>query len=761
MKKMLFALCFLPFCLSAQTTAQTTCSWSGNGLSPNSRVRTLNLFINIIYDVHPEQEPLPEDNGIWDRAGHEGINNEAIPSYLLDTTMLNTVYIPGALTGCITLVYGESSFDSLQITGDFAVVNIRESRVLENQDPHDYFYYTGIVTCQEIISAAIRHINGQGGLQTLYGHNCGWQYGFSNARKPRFVFPDDGTAFIQVFFRNLTENFGNYVIGQGGGSSFHRDSILMGDTLFPFSGNGTVQCVGNVDLGQDPTSVVCHEIAHSLFGGNGFHTSGGNHRGSCERMPFLTVQGGYGLMGCINSSLVCCNGYERWRMHWKHPDAPDYITARDSSNSFHLVSDISRAEGSQTFRLRDFVTYGDAVRIRLPYTDSSVCSNQYIWLENHKIGQNGRLDFMQYGRQPCCGHPAGAAGIYAYYQIGRDTLCDTLARFHSLSYLHNPDERDNLRQIPAEGFHDYTLVTDSAHPYRIPCLDGLHHYHLVQVAENPFNGYSDLERQFHPAADDDTLLLRQERIPWRKVAGSDTTDLPFHGDNADAFSTAAHLNMGTNPSTCNAKAYYNYLLGNGQSDYVSNRDNPRNVRHTWLSGLGITMEPLPDGDFMVRVRWDDYDISNDAIWTGQVMLLEEARLTRGRRITLTQNRTPEQPFRDSTSGEFAPVSRLRCLPGSRFRMEAHSSLLLDSRSCVLLDSGSRFEMGDSAEVRIGAGCFFEVSKGANLKLGRHARMVVEKGGTLVVEGIRYSGGTYFVRYRSRNGVQTLKFVKVQ
>ena len=150
---------------------------------------------------------------------------------------------------------------------------------------------------------------------------------------------------------------------------------------------GTTQCVGNADIGKNPTSIVCHEISHKLFGGNEFHTSGGNHRGSMELMPFLNIQDGYGLMGCANSSLVGCNGYERWRMHWRHPDAPDYITARDSTNSSHLISDISRADGNRTFRLRDFVTYGDAVRIRLPYTDSSACANQYIWLENHKVGQ--------------------------------------------------------------------------------------------------------------------------------------------------------------------------------------------------------------------------------------------------------------------------------------------------------------------------------------------------------------------------------------
>ena len=466
-------------------------------------------------------------------------------------------------------------------------------------------------------------------------------------------------------------------------------------------------------------------------------------------------------MGCINSSLVCCNGYERWRMHWKHPDAPDYITARDSTNISHLVSDISRADGNRTFRLRDFVTYGDAVRIRLPYTDSSVCSNQYIWLENHKIGQNNKVDFFQHSNVPGSGRPAGTAGVYAYYQIGRDTLTDTLSGKHATFFRH-PDERDNLRQIPAEGFHDYTLVVDSAHPYLFKCVDDQARCHYnVQGKENPFNGYSDLERQFHPDADADTLLLRHEFVPLRKVVGRDTVDLAFLGDNADAFSSPTHINMGTNPSTCNAKVYYNYLIGGGHSDYVSNWNNPRNVRHTWLSGLGITIVPLPDRDFLVRIRWDDYNITNDVIWTGRVMLREEANLTRGHRITLTQNRMPEQPFRDSVSGEFAPVSRLRCLPGSVFRMGPQSLLILESKSSVLLDSGSTFVVGDSAEVHVGAGCTFEASRGATIRLGRHARIVVEDGGTLIGAGRRYGYGTYFVRYRSKNGVQTLKFVKVE
>ncbi len=101
MKKLffLFLLC-LPFCLQAQDPYNPTVptitekhSWDGCGLKPNAKIRMLNIFINIIYDVHPERNPCPDNDGSWINAEHEGINNEAIPTYLLDTTFMNTVYI--------------------------------------------------------------------------------------------------------------------------------------------------------------------------------------------------------------------------------------------------------------------------------------------------------------------------------------------------------------------------------------------------------------------------------------------------------------------------------------------------------------------------------------------------------------------------------------------------------------------------------------------------------------------------------------------
>lgn len=714
MKKRIFFLLFLPLVLYGQSGVYH--SWDGISLKPDAKIRTLNLFINIIYDVYPGDDPLSGDRrSCWPSAFTEGINNEAVPSYLRNFTFLDTGYNRNHLRGCMTRLYGESSFNALQLTGDFTVINLKESRILAFTD--GYFDVDGI------LATALDYLNVRG-LRTLYGHDRAEDYGIVDGRSD--------ASLIQVFFRNITWNNGGLSSGQG----YSRDAgafgpLKIGKKTYTVIGKSTLQCVGNTDIGINPTGIVCHEVSHMLFGSNAFHTSGGNHRGSSEQMPFLTLQGGYGLMGCANSSLVCCNAYERWRMHWKHPSAPDYITARDSADNTFLSSDVSHADGNRTFRLRDFITTGDAVRIRLPYKGSEACSNQYIWLENHQIGSNGKLDYLQYSNDFTC-RPQGTSGIYAYYQVGRDVLTG------SRGAVWFKDERDNLRQIPAEGYYNYRYERMAAgQTYNLSCVNYAEHdgFH-VREAENPFNGYSDLELQFHPGADDSVLTRACEQVIWRKVVdGRNNDSLAFLGDGRDAFFTSRHLNMGTNPSTCNARTYYNSLFENGRSDYAVNRNNPRNERTTWLSGLGITMEPQPDGDFIVRIRWDDYDICNDANWTGRIVLREKAVLTRGHCILLTRNLTPEQPYRDKNSGCFAPASLLFCADTSTFVLQPKSRLVLEKQSRVQLEDGCTFVMEEGAEVRIGTGCVFEAGPGAGLHLDRNARITVEAGGELRLPGL--------------------------
>ena len=682
--------------------AQTRYSWEGYGIAPNQKFRALTLFVNIIYDINPDRNYV-ESSEFWPIATREGINNAPRPTYMLE--LLDTIYNPQNLRGTMTRIYGESSFDALQITGDFMVVNIKESSILAK----------GNFGSRNIIHAVIDQINRNGGLKAIYQHNNIEDYALPG---------ESSIFFAQFLVRNISQSYGGSSIGSGlvSPTLLKGEKLLINGTEYPFSGRGSFQCVGNSNVGINPTSILMHELSHLLFGGNEFHTTGGNHRGSGNIfMPFISIQGGYGLMGSNGSSLVCCNGYERWRMHWKHPEAIDFISAHDANNQQSIPSDITRENGNCSFTLRDFITTGDVIRIKLPYKDSENSSNQYIWLENHQVGKNNKLDFMQFSENDC--RPKGSAGIYAYYQVGRDDL--------SRSDMH---ERDNLRAIPAEGFWNYALVVDTAAPYQYQCINwGTYNYHHRREDANPFGGYHDMEEFFTPDDNAKKLTLNHRKHTWRiEKNGRYWDNLPSYGDDSDAFSQHTKLNMGTNPSTCNTRTYYNYLSYSGASN--STRMADKNTTITYLSGLSIEMVPQENGTFLVHIRWDDYNITNSAIWTGNISLRERAVLTQGNSLTITQNLTPAQFDRDIESGYFAPTSRWVCEAGSDFLQEAGSVVSIEEKSVLEIDSNAQFTLTEGATLRIKRGSTLQLNEGATLTLSSGSKLIVNAGATLIDNG---------------------------
>jgi len=710
MKRILLILCLLPSILLAQEVN----SWDGCGIKPTSNFRVLNIFINVVYDVHPKRNPNPTGN-FWPAvlySRQEGVNNTAIPTYLSD--FMDTGYNANHLHGTLTRIFGESSLDSLQMTGDFVVVNVCESRVLaDTHEPDKSFASDAQFGYARIIKVAIDLINAKGGLQTIYRHNRIEDYDYEH--KHQFF-------FTNILIRNITKNYGGLNKGSGIGS-IPRYGIKIGDSTYLLN-KGTLQCVGTDDISTNPTSVIIHEISHNLFGNNDFHASGGNHRAMAGAMTFLAIQGGYGLMGAAASSLVSCNGYERWRMHWKNPDAPDFISARDLSNSRYLLSDISKDNGPQTFLLRDFVTYGDVIRIQLPYKVSDAASNQYIWLENHQIGNNNKLDFMQYANTSNC-RPYGKPGIYAYYQVGRDVFSGTRKEvFFS-------NERDNLKIIPAEGFWDYELLSDTLNPYNMRCITyEPHTYTILRTSSNAFCGTQDQSSMLFPAPGATSLKTSDEYALWRKQIGSQVIDsLACLGDNRDAFSGHTTLSMSSNPSTCNTIVHYsnNYGSANIRACYT-----PRNNETIFLSGLSIEITPVQDHNYQVDIRWDSYDITQDVRWTGNVVLKEKAVLTEGHKVVLAQNVTPIQTTLDDESGYFSTVTHFRCEANSQFIQERGTSLVLTEKSTLALDSASTYELNDNAQIIIEKNCTMTISPAARLMMSDNALIVIERGGSLIL-----------------------------
>lgn len=719
MKKILS--CIVALLIFIVTYSQRN-SWDGWSINPTSHFNCLNIFINIIYDISdPNNSNFPTSIAWRADTINEGIN-KCQPTYLLN--YMDTIYNSNNLHGLITRVYGESSFNNLQICGDFVVVNIKESTIIgPNNNQFNY---------NNIINAVVTYINNSGGLSTIYNHNNIQYYDYENNGK---IF------FTNILIRNITKEYGGINEGSGYGSTgIPSTTKILVDGVERNFNHGTRQCIGSGNISRNPKNIFVHEIAHSFFGSNAFHTSGGNHRGSSEPMPFLSIQGGYGLMGNSGSSLVSCNGYERWRMHWRHPSnssVGSWIVARSKFN-YAINSDIQKSDGNKSFWLRDFVTYGDAIRIKLPYKDSEDAYNQYIWIENHQGCSNGKLDSLQYANESDC-RPQDASGVYMYYQVGRDVL--------SGSYydVYDTVGRDNLRMIPAEGYWNYTVhQLNPSDSYNMQCINWHQHdYYTSRDDANPFCGTHDLEYQYSIPENSNNITLDMARPMWRKKIGDIIIDsLASSGDASDAFKSHRIINMGTNPSTCNAKAFYNNNNGTSSNSILvpsADCQNKNNLT-TYLTGLSIEVIPISNGTANIYVRWDDYDIRNDARWTGRIVLKEQAILNTGYNILLLQNLTPAQVTRDATSGLFAQTTTLICEDGSNFVQQSATEVKLIEKSSLVLEGGSRYEVGNGASLIIDSTASLVLNTGDSLIVKGGGRVFVKNGGNII-----YNGGTIFLQ----------------
>lgn len=130
-------------------------SWDGAYIKPNLNLRMLNILINIIYDVTPDKDPyknVPDSLIQWPHAVQEGINNEDTkPEWLEDLFDIEEEE-EGNIHGMFTKKYYESSFGNLHLTGDFIVVDIRQSYIIAELQVQD-----GTFSADNLIKRTIKY----------------------------------------------------------------------------------------------------------------------------------------------------------------------------------------------------------------------------------------------------------------------------------------------------------------------------------------------------------------------------------------------------------------------------------------------------------------------------------------------------------------------------------------------------------------------------------------------------------------------------
>ncbi|MBL8002660.1 MAG: hypothetical protein JNL05_11940 [Flavobacteriales bacterium] len=668
--------------LAQADSAKVPFSENGWHLSPHGTIRVLVLYAEVEYDKNPAKDPQPNGAGHWPKG--------QLPTWKDD------VFDPfpsAAPTAMVTRYYHDISMGQYSVLGD----HVDRLLVLKESEHPNIGQHTALS------AAAVKEANKLGSLRTAHGLGIAdfdlWRDG-SKPGLPKVNLPDDPHSYdhVMVILRNSSLTHGQGSTDQGSsGKLFGFES----DTQSRFGGMNAL-----------PFEILKHEFNHLLLGGNNFHCGGGN--AAQFQSYFIPLQGGWSMMGAASSSLLTCNGWDRDRLGWRPAGSPHRLTVH-APDGRAINGDLDPMQGDTgVFLLRDFVTTGDVLRIKLPYLPDDEFP-QWIWLENHQGWKNNGspTDRFHYELEMAC--VAGIVpGIHALLQVDREQKRGD--RIFS-------GDADYLRPLPAGGAHDIHLRGDTVN---FKCLwpGPTQPYVVKDKFANPLTGHHDLELPVFDNNGDGSISRKENIVPRIEERNGQEIDAGlFFGHARQVFTPqgARKLGMGTNPSTANALTL---VSAPGRDTYGGKKPNNRVVH---LNGISVELlEQRADGAIAVRVRNNDTAIDQDVRWCADSIVLHPVagaegwslRLMKGRRITLDRSLTPTRIDKPETVGGttyFSDPTRLTVLPGARVRIDDRSELALVNGSELHLMPGSILDLAPTARLSADASSRIVVHGDARIK----------------------------------------------
>ena len=683
------------------TPDSTNIPRSENGwyLSPHGTIRILVLFAEIEYDKDPSKNPADDRAERWP-AGQ-------LPKWKDDLFDPFPKPIPTAM---VSRYYHDISLGNYIVLGDY-VDRIMTLKVSE---------YPEVLNAHSVGSAAVKEANKLGELRTKHDLKIEdfdlWQDG-GKAGLPKVNKPDEPHKYdhVMVIARNSGLTHGQGSTDQGSpGKLFGYES----DTQSRFGGMNAL-----------PFEILKHEYNHLLLGGNNFHRGGGN--AAQFESYTLDVQGGWSMMGAASSSLLTCSGWDRDRLNWKKEGAPYRINAHNAKGAYANGDIDPMAGDTGVFILKDFVTHGDALRIRMPFLPEGE-HRQWLWIENHQTyGHNGSpTDRFHWESTdaPCLSR--AVPGLYMTMQIDRE---EKVGKDVYGGYA------DYLRPYTASGHYDAYQTNDTVGP-NCPFGGQGRAYRLENKWRNPLSGTSDQELVVHDRNEDGKLergehfLLGSGYRPDGRLA----IDATFFGAAYHVWSTNGQrvVNIGSNPSSANM-----LTLGcSGKKE--RNNGKPPDNRTVYLNGIRIELlEQRPNGDIAVHVSTGDTRLTEDTRWCADSIVLPPLRGRDGRSLTvgsgkellLDRSRTPTRMNlveKDGGFSWFAPPTRFTIAQGAGMFIEAKAKLRLEHKCELHVMPGATLELDNAAKLSVDNGCAIITHGDGTVKAKKRVLKKLKKKGKL-------------------------------
>lgn len=456
-----------------------------------------------------------------------------------------------------------------------------------------------------------------------------------------------------------------------------------------------------------------HEFAHTLF--------------SCPHTllinsvvgQYFTATEGPGMMSQI-STYFAANAWERWFNGWAELQASGVSTDIQNINSLAATGGI--------YTLRDYITTGDMMRIKLPGS-----SNQYLWLENHqgKSVFDNRFNFIYDGQTPAQPMPPAPRGIVA--------MVEDMSPDRNLPLSYFDDQGVNgLKTLSAQGNFDYTPSTTTStyngHLY------GNALYNFTNPIANPFGGESQISRHRFDANQDGVIFWNptQANSYSNNQGNEQQFSVVVNGAFEDgilgpgiAFNAYSGFGTATNKLSISSPAP---IFEHQHYDPTTAKLSPVTV-----SGLSVELlsRSSTTGAITIRVRYDDAQVATDTRWTGDLVLAPGLSTgVSGAALTINKSGTPNRHL-PTAAGDFINPTRVLCPAGTTFSQSAGP---LDTGSSVSLEGDkTTFQVAGTVHLSprgngftVGSGTLLELFSGSVFQLDQQSELAIEAGGTLLV-----------------------------
>ncbi len=470
---------------------------------------------------------------------------------------------------------------------------------------------------------------------------------------------------------------------------------------------------------QDVSEIFGHEMNHSIFLSP--HFNGANNTiGNYFEVPSFD----YGLMARA-LSINFLNAWEKWVLGW-----------------IEIKHDLSNYTQNGTYNLKDHITTGEVIRIKIPNT-----SSQYLWIENHqKLSMYDHKKWAGLLNQTppgSSGIPDIETGIYMYIENITGSRSSTMNV--SLPFT------NGIKFLNAQGNFDYkkpTSYTETPFEYwgsklyhfkreQANAMSGTNNYFKYR---NDFNNNNIIENCWNlqtnnpstwPANgcgyNDDAEIVKEiingvPKLLYGNLGGRNTAAIAA-GRRSDAFQIGDTIYIGSNPPIVNYRKY---------------STSAERLESIYLNGLSLIITEGINNSLNIEVKFNETNLSNDIRWCGDLILSDvpgvasnyDLNIKSGKTLTLNESGIPNRLT--LKNGKFINPTTFTVSNNAYLNLE-HSSKITSDASLFTIEDGGIVELQEGAKIIGSNNSLIHIKSGATLILNSNSEVIANSNSKICIE----------------------------